>query len=201
MIFYGTNSSRLKDGQLKNINCPNCETQTHMNYSVFGKYFYIYWIPIFPLGKVNVLECNHCKKTYKLKELPEQIKHKFELEKHSGIPFLHFSGLAIILCIIGYFSFANSKKKEAEATYSTNPISGDVYYVESPNKGNYTSMKVNKVTNDSVFVVYNDYEIDKKYQVNTIDKSKNYTNNNDAYTIEEIAAFFKDGIIYDIERD
>lgn len=38
MIFYGTNSSRLKDGQLPNVTCPNCKNQTSMTYTVFGKY-------------------------------------------------------------------------------------------------------------------------------------------------------------------
>ncbi len=85
MIFYGINSSKLKDGQLNNVTCSNCETQTAMTYGVFGKYFYLYWIPVFPLGKTNILECNSCKKTYKLKELPEQIKHKFKTEKHTGV--------------------------------------------------------------------------------------------------------------------
>lgn len=105
MIFYGTNSSRLKDGILSNVECPHCQQQVTMRYSVFGRYAHIYWIPLFPIGKTNVLECTHCKRTYKLRELPERIKQKFEVEKHTGIPFLHFSGLAIILLVVCYFSF------------------------------------------------------------------------------------------------
>ncbi len=201
MVFYGTNSSRLKDGKLNNVTCPNCENQTSMTYSIFGKYAYIYWIPLFPLGKVNVLECNHCKRTYKLKELPEQIQRKFEIEKHKGIPLLHFSGLAIIVLAITYFSYSNSKEKENEAVYSANPKIGDVYFVESNTKGHYTSMKVIEIAQDSVKVVYNDYEIDRKHQVDEINKSVNYTNQEDKYSIEEIKALFDDEIIYDIERE
>ena len=201
MIFYGTNSSRLKDGQLNNVTCPSCENQTSITYGIFGKYFYLYWIPIFPLGKTNILECNHCKKTYKLKELPEQIKRKFELEKHRGVPVLHFSGLAITACFVAYFSYSNSKEKENEAIYSTAPKVGDVYHVESNTANHYTSMKVTGVTNDSVQIVYNDYEIDKKSQVSDIDKSINYTNQTDTYSIKEITTLFEDDTIYDIERD
>jgi hypothetical protein len=201
MIFYGTNSSRLKDGQISNVTCPNCENLTSMTYSVFGKYAYLYWVPVFPIGKVNVLECNHCKRTYDLKELPEQIKRKFEIEKHNGIPILHFSGLAVIACIIGYFSFASSNEKKEEAIFSKNPKINDVYYVEAFTKGRYTSMKVTDVINDSVYVVFNDYEIDRRYQVDDIDISENYTTATDKYSIEEIIDLFNEDIIFDIERD
>ncbi|XMO87216.1 zinc-ribbon domain-containing protein [Algibacter sp. AS12] len=201
MIFYGTNSSRLKDGQLPNVTCPNCQTQTSMTYSVFGKYAYIYWIPIFPMGKVNVLECNSCKRTFKLKELPEQIQRKFETEKHTGIPILHFSGLAIILLIIAYFTYSTSKHKDDEANYVKDPSIGDVYSVLSETKGQYTTMKVTGVTNDSVYVIFNNYEIDKRSGINKIDKAENYGDLIDGYTKEEIVSLYTEKTIYNIDRD
>lgn len=201
MIFYGTNSSRLKDGQLPNVTCPNCENQTSMTYSVFGKYAYLYWIPVFPIGKTNILECNSCKRTYKLKELPEQIQRKFETEKHTGIPFLHFSGLAIILLIIAYFSYSSSKHKEAEAEYIKLPAIGDVYSVLSESKGHYTSMKVTSVTNDSVYVVFNDYEIDKRSSIDEIDIATNYSTFTDGYTKEELVSLYEEETIYNIDRE
>ncbi|MEP1488652.1 MAG: zinc-ribbon domain-containing protein [Algibacter sp.] len=200
MIFYGTNSSRLKDGKLNNVTCPNCENQTSMTYGVFGKYFYLYWIPIFPIGKTNVLECNSCKKTFKLEELSQQIKQKFELEKHSGIPFLHFSGLAIIACIVAYFSYSSSKHKELEAVYVKEPAIGDVYSMETESVGHYTSMRVSDITQDSIFVLFNDYEIDKKTGIDQIDKNENYTELKDGYTKEEIISLYDDKIIYAIKR-
>lgn len=201
MIFYGTNSSRLKDGQLPNVTCPNCENQTSMTYSVFGKYAYIYWIPIFPLGKVNVLECNHCKRTYKLKELPEQIQRKFETEKHTGIPFLHFSGLAIILFIIGYITYSSSKHKEDEAEFIKTPAIGDVYSIKSESPGHFTTMKVTEVKDDSIYVVFNDYEIDKRSAIYKIDKASNYGDYVDGYTKEEIVSLYENKTIYNIDRD
>ena len=201
MIFYGTNSSRLKDGQLNNVTCPNCENQTSMTYSVFGKYAYLYWIPIFPLGKVNVLECNSCKRTFKLSELSSQIKSKFELEKHKGVPLLHFSGLAVIATIIGFLMYSNSKDKENEAVYVTEPTVGDVYSIKSETASHYSSMKVTEVTTDSVFVLYNDYEIDRKSSIDEIDIAKNYTTQADSYSKEEIVNLYNDELIYEIDRD
>lgn len=201
MIFYGTSSSRLKEGQLNNVTCPNCKEQTSMTYGVFGKYFYLYWIPIFPLGKTNILECNSCKKTFKLKELPEQIKHKFEVEKHRGIPIWHFSGLAIIVCLIISFSYSNSKHKDLEAIYIKEPAIGDVYSLKSGLDGHYTTMRITGITQDSILVLFNDYEIKKKSRIYKIDKEENYTNANDGYTKEEIINLYDEKIIFNIDRN
>ena len=123
MIFYGTNASRLKDGRLNNVTCPNCNNDTAMNYSVFGKYAYLYWIPVFPIGKENVLECNSCNKTYNLNELPDQIKRKFETEKHTGLPLQHFAGFTALwrngLVFVAFRSIHLHESSGKSSRYST----------------------------------------------------------------------------------
>lgn len=202
MIFYGTNASRLKDGRLSNVSCPNCNEQTSMNYTVFGKYAYLYWIPVFPLGKTNVLECNNCKRTYKLQELPQQIKDKFELEKHRGVPLKHFAGLAIIIIGIGAIIYSGIRAKENEAIYIQSPQIGDIYHTKGGNNGFYTTAKITSVTSDSIYVIFNDYETDKKSGISDIDKPSNYNvENTEGYTIEEVQALYTNETIYKIDRD
>ena len=202
MIFYGSNSSRLKDGRLNNVTCPNCNEQTSMNYSVFGKYAYIYWIPIFPLGKVNVLECNNCKRTFKLKELPEQIKHKFELEKHKGIPLKHFSGLAIIGALLLWLFYANARDKALEADYIKAPKVGDIYSTKSSSFNRFTTMKVSEITADSIYMILNDYETDKKSGISEIDIDSNYNPEYiEALTRSEVEQLYTDKFIFEIHRD
>lgn len=202
MVFYGTNSSRLKDGRLSNVNCPNCNEQTSMTYSVFGKYAYIYWIPIFPLGKVNVLECDNCKRTYKLKELPEQIQQKFDLEKHRGVPIKHFAGLGIIGALIAWFSYSNAQDKKNEAIYIQSPQVGDVYSMTGNSSGFYTTAKVSAIEADSIFLTFNDYEVDKKSGINDIDKSVNYKKENtEGYLTKEIQSLYAEEFIFEIDRD
>ena len=201
MIFYGTSSSRLKDGRISNIECPNCKKQTSMNYAVFGKYAYLYWIPVFPIGKENILECNDCKKTFNLIELPQKIKNRFETEKHTGIPILHFSGAAIIVCFIAYLAYSISKDKELEAIYIQEPKVGDVYSVKSDTYGRFTSLKIRFVTNDSIFVLFNNYEIDKRSAINEIDVEENYSLTSEGFSKKEIISLYEDKTIYEIKRD
>ena len=202
MIFYGRNSSRIKEGQINNVICPNCDNNTSMGYAIFGKYAHLYWIPMFPMGKETVLECDSCNRTYKLKELPDTIQKKFEFEKQgASTPIWYFSGVAIIACLIAFGAYASSRDKENNALYIQEPQVGDVYSLDLENNGYYSSMKVVEIVGDSVFVIYNDYEIDRRSQIYKIDKDKNYTTAREGLTKEDISFYYREGSIFDVDRD
>ena len=113
MIFYGSKSSEIGTGKLRNVTCPHCQNNVEMNFSVFGRYSHIYWIPFFPIGKENILECNSCKSTYHLKDLPETIKQKFnqDLERNPiKTPISHFS-LTLTIDLINEFLEIIAKDK------------------------------------------------------------------------------------------
>ena len=202
MVFYGSKASKLKEGQLINVKCPNCTEGQTMHYGIYGKYAYVYWIPLFPIGKTYVLECNHCKRTYNLKELPEQIKQKFELEK-AGVrfPLWYFSGLILIAIAIALATYLSKKDAENDKLYIQQPMIGDVYSVKASQTGYYTSMKITKVTTDSVYVVFNDYEIDRKSKIYKINKTENYTTEIDGYSKEEIQTLLEQELSYEVDRD
>ncbi len=202
MVFFGTKASRIKDGQINNVTCPNCENQTSMTYSIFGKYAHIYWIPAFPVGRENIIECNSCKQTYKVKELPEHLKQKFEFEKQGAkTPLWYFSGLAIIACLISFGAWSSSQNKTNNEEYIKAPQIGDVYSIEASQNGYYSSIKVTDVTQDSVYVIINDYEIDRRTKISQIDKAENYTTQIDSYSKEEIINLYDENVIYEIDRD
>lgn len=179
MVFYGTKSSNIKDGQLRNVTCPHCENNVTMTYSVFGKYAHIYWIPFFPISKEQILECNSCKASYYLKDLPETIKQKFcqDLERNPiKTPIKHFSGLflaAIGIAIGTFFSFkSDSETKE----FAKNPKVGDVFYEKTLKSGWFSTAKLIKVTKDSIYCLENNMQTDQKSSVDKIATSDvNYT--------------------------
>ncbi|MFY7739204.1 MAG: zinc-ribbon domain-containing protein [Flavobacterium sp.] len=202
MIFYGTKASNIKNGQVINVDCPHCETNTSMNYAVFGKYAHIYWIPFFPIGKTTVAECNNCKRTFEYSELTQPIQTKLDREKEKDgakTPIWMFSGLGIIavLVAIGIYSSGETEKKEAE--YLKTPKVGDIYKFES-NPGFYSTMKVESVLKDSLHVLVNDMETNKTSGINDIDKPENYKELY-GYSKEEIRKMYKDKKIYEIERN
>jgi uncharacterized Zn finger protein len=201
MIFYGRRSSRIKDGRISNVTCPSCEENTSMNYSIFGKYAHIYWIPTFPMGRENIIECNNCKQTFKVKELSEQIKSKFNLEKQDAkTPIWNFAGLAIIACLIfSVMYFIKQDKIDAE-NYIESPQFGDVYTIKGSESGSISTMKVVEVSKDSVYVVYNNYEIEG-YSISELDEAENYeTEDLYGFSNEELKAMFAKKEISDVKR-
>ncbi|MVO10692.1 zinc-ribbon domain-containing protein [Flavobacterium sp. TP390] len=201
MIFYGTRAKNIHNGQIKNVKCPNCENETSMTYSVFGKYAHVYWIPFFPIRKIGVAECNTCKRTFEVKELPEAIQNKYENEKEkAGVktPVWFFSGVFIIaaLTLMGmYFSYQNDTDN---AEFIVNPTKGDVYHVNG-DAGYYSTLKIEKVTQDSIYVFVNQLQTNKKSDLDNIDKEENYI---DVYgfTKQDIQRMFDEKEIFDIER-
>lgn len=199
MIFYGTRSSSIQNGVIKNVECPHCQSNTEMNYSIFGKYAHIYWIPLFPIKKLTVAECNSCKRTFELKDLSPTIKNK--LNNSTGKlsnPLWMFSGLFIIgaLFLFGYFSAMQTASNSK--IFVQDPKIGDVYFVKESN-GFYTTMKVDEVSKDSVVVFLNEMEIDKKSKIDKIDLDKNYKTK-ERISKKNIQKLFNETKIYEVLR-
>lgn len=189
MIFFGTNSSTIKTGKLSYVKCPHCENEVTMNYTILGKYAHLYWIPFFPTGKEIILECNHCRSTYNLKQLDQKTKDKFkqELEKYPAkTPVFHFSAAIIIALIAAFAFYMSSKNDDDTIDYGKNPKVGDVYHYEIPEmKGHYSTMKIMKITKDSVFAILNNMEIESKSNIDQILDDNNYTYP-DVWTLKEL---------------
>lgn len=106
MIIYGSSSTHLKSDNLRKVTCPNCQTKDQMTASVFGRHVHIFWIPLFPVGKTGVFECQHCRKGFRKKELSEGgIREYNSFLEDVKTPIWKFSGLGIIALLIIWFSF------------------------------------------------------------------------------------------------
>lgn len=202
MVFFGSRASTIKSGRISNVTCPSCNTQTHMSYSVFGKYAHVYWIPLFPIGKKVIVECNHCKKTDNIKDFTEQIKSKYDLEKSgNSYPIWYFSGLALIAGLIAFGAYTSKQHDKDVAEYITSPQIGDVYTLESNNrKGYHYAIRINTVTNDSVTALVSNMEYDTK-KLKELNKDSNFSDVNYTFSKEELLKLYEEEIIEDINRD
>ncbi len=203
MIFYGTNSSVIKNGQIRNIVCPHCQAETSMNYSVYGRYTHVYWIPFFPLGKSTITECNSCKRTFDFKDLPVNITSKYLKENQQNpakTPLKHFS--LLILGGIGVIAavFLGMKSDDDTKLFAKNPKAGDMWHYKT-STGWFSLAKVDKVTSDSIYVTFNDQEIEKKNETKVIDKPENYTTDKYTYTKKDLLIMQAQDTIYEIDRN
>jgi zinc-ribbon family len=178
MIFYGTKASNIKNGDLRNVTCPNCQTNVSMNYSVYSKYAHIYWIPFFPIGKTNIIECKSCKASYDLAKVDQSIKEKFKKEQEQNptkTPLTHYSLLFLFGIGIAFAIYSSFKSDSDTKEFAKNPKVGDIFY-EALSNGHFSSSKITKITKDSILVLQNNKESFEKKDVSTQSSDKvNFT--------------------------
>ena len=202
IIYYGTKAKNLKNGQITNVECPNCNTNVSMIYSIFGKYAHLYMIPFFPIKKLTFAECNSCKKTFEKIELSPLIQQKLEREKEKNnvkIPVWMFSGLFLIVLIVA-LSFYSSHQTDVDSeSFIVSPKVGDIYLINSA-EGHYSTMKIDQVSKDSLIIFMNDMEIDSKTDIDKIDLAENYKK---TYTVSKknMLKLYKEEKIYEVKRD
>lgn len=206
MIFFGTKASHLRSENVNGIKCNHCKEQRTHTISIFGKYFYLYWIPIFPLNKTGVSECNHCKVTHEPKQMSEQLKLSYEnIKRDTKTPIKHWIGAILIISFLAFIIIVggNASKQHAKELPEliNSPKIGDVIDYKIGYKS-YSTLKITRVSNDSIFVVQNIMEISKQRKLYKIDKEENYDDRKYSYGIShsEYENSFKTKKFLDVDR-
>jgi phage FluMu protein Com len=202
LFYYGTKATNLKNGQIINVDCPNCNTNVSMIYSVYGKYAHLYLIPFFPVKKLTFTECNSCKKTFAQAELPSSIQQKLEREKEKNAiktPIWMFSGLFIIAAITAMGFYSSHQTDVDSENFIKSPKTGDIYFLNSTD-GFYTTMKINEISKDSLTFFLNDMEIDSKSEMDKIDIDKNYKSKSNIAK-KDVLKLYNDKKIFEVKRE
>lgn len=177
MIFYGTKATPVGLHQAERLKCQHCGEENGVHFAVFSRYFHLYWIPTFPLGKVAVSTCEHCKHAMDHKQFGTDQQYQYAYERiklNTSTPKWHFAGLFIIASLIAWISFSGIRSGEQMNEYLAQPQQGDVYHMKDED-GYYSSMRITAVEDDRIFFVYNQYSVNKASAINTIDKNENYS--------------------------
>lgn len=101
MIIYGSKAVYVLSRRSKTCICPSCRTQGSIRLFVFRRHAHVFWIPLFPIGKKGMSQCEHCKKVLYTKEMPTPIKREYEILKSKAKgPIWQFTGLAILIVMV-----------------------------------------------------------------------------------------------------
>ena len=175
MIIYGSKAVHLVSAQPTSITCPSCGTPGSLIISTFRRHAHIFWIPLFPIGKTGVSQCQHCKQVMKVKEMPNNIRKEYEyIKDEKRGPLWQFAGLGLIVVLVTWGGITTSQHKELVVQYLADPLTGDVYEYKVE-AGHYSTFKILGVTPDSVYVSPNEYETNKMTGVDDINKAENYS--------------------------
>jgi hypothetical protein len=202
MIIYGSKNKQLAKETLMD-KCPHCGNQHCIDMHVFQKYVHLFWLPLFPIGKTGVSQCDHCKQVLKLNQMPGSLKTSYDnIKSGTKTPLWMFTGLAVIAIIITMGILSERKKDERNATLILTPFKGDIYEIKT-NEGQYTLYKVDQTIGDTVFVRFNQFESNKISGLTDLKQKGDTAFIDDLVPIlkPKLREMLKNGEIIDIKRN
>lgn len=198
LFLIGTKDSNVKNGILLNEKCPNCEAKDSLQFSIYKRYTYLTLIPLFPVGKSVFINCEQCDSNFDYEDLNESSQFKLRNEKLENSIWM-FSG-SILLVLFLIFTINNYFNDSSETSkLIKDPIQGDVYNLKFSN-GYYSNMRVDKVTNDSIYTTHNNFDAYMPYEIDDLDKLENYTTRKNNYSRKDILKLYNEGGIIKISR-
>lgn len=169
MIFFGSNKTEIAAGELAGVICVNCGSVGTVEAHIYSKYAHVYWIPVFPIGKWGLTSCSFCKQAFEASEAPASYHEAYlAVKDRAKVPLKHYAGLILLGILIVWGVFARKMKSEEDSKFLDAPQAGDVYQLKT-NSGNYTLLKIARVTPDTTFFFVNRYEVNKISGLNKSD--------------------------------
>ncbi|RZS93443.1 hypothetical protein [Aquimarina brevivitae] len=200
MVAYGTNTSRAKSIQSLHAVCSHCDTKGSIQFTLYHWYAYLFWIPMFSLGKKGISECGHCKQTLEAKQMPVSLRNEYDkIKQETKTPLWQFTGIPIVLVIIAAIFYINNEVDKNNNTYINAPQIGDVYEFKT-DTGYYSTLKIVNIVKDSVIVVPNLQEISKRSKLYRINDDTNYSTEHYAIAKSELPRMLSEDIIIGINR-
>ena len=201
MIVYGSKSKQLAKEVITD-QCSSCGSSNCIDMHVFQKYAHIFWIPLFPVGKTGVTQCDHCKQILKVKQMPSSLAISYEnLKSKTKTPIWMFSGLALIAILIVFGVISDREKDKKNAALILTPQRGDIFDIKTK-ENQYTAYKVEEVQGDSVFFRPSNYETNQESGIDDMKRKGDSSYSQDVYGFSktELKQMMTNGEILDIDR-
>jgi hypothetical protein len=200
MIIYGSKSKQLAVDHIIE-KCPECGTQNSTDMHVFQKYAHIYWLPLFPLGKHGVSQCDKCKLILKNNKMPNDLRLAYyNVRTKAKTPIWMFSGLIIIGLLSIYGIYGSKKEAEKTKQMIVDLKPNDILQIKVNQE--YTKIKITTVKGDSVFYKSNQYSVDRESGLDKISNAdKSFYEEEEGSTKLEMKNKFENNEILKIIRN
>lgn len=157
MIIFGIRSGSFKPAAVPAASCGYCHSTATVHLYFARRYFHIFWIPVFPVGKTGMSECTHCKQSLRQVQMSPTMQNSYnDASRKVKTSPKYFAGLIIICLFVGAATIAAFVGRSNSEAYIQSPKTGDVYEIND--NGVYTLYRVQAVTADSVSLNPHEYE-------------------------------------------
>ncbi len=114
MVIYGYRKTETKSIDKLEIECESCGKTGTTTIQFYQEYMHIFWIlPVFPLSRFATTSCKSCGYTTDSDAMLPRYKTIYDKQKPLP-PIWLFSGLAIVLCLLGVTYWQQQHKNLTE---------------------------------------------------------------------------------------
>lgn len=205
MAFLGIGKKKLSTEAIGS-KCPSCSSDEMMMVDIYARYFALFWIPVFPLGKEAQITCPKCGHKPEMHTLPASFFLETEQMKSVlSSPGYLFTGSVLILLAAVFVAFRlisgiSTADTNTLESYLNSPEPGDVYEIKT-DEGNYSLLKIVDVKEDSVHVRFHNDEMEKESDLKDLKMNSSYSRTLYAFSKEQMKINYEDGLILNIERE
>lgn len=206
MFWWGKSKPKCEVTHiLPNIECPNCHDIGEMYITGYTKYFHIYWIPMWNIGKRIKYGCDSCEGKIKTKKVfgvsKEQIQAvKSEIRRPS---IWHYTGLMVIGLVVLIFIYALISVHQTTKSRLNEPTINDIYLINAEKWGEdyYTSWQLIDIDGDSLMFAKNLYQAELWELSDSLEISTKHEGDTIMYPYEQMKKLFKKNILHRIDRN
>mgnify|MGYP003688226519 CR=1 FL=1 len=192
LIFYGSYNTVIDSFRPKGTECSNCGARNQIVSEKSAVVFHFMYVPIFPVQVTRIYVCVACNNEIDIVQNDEEsIALARQLKSRKWLPLWMFSGPIMALVGFGVFSYFQKSKGEEMLQRMQNNQNQIVEY--ETEEGSFTTMIIRKIKDDTVWLNYNNYQIDDYEYIGRITKSKNYNTDTARVSLKYLMEFFEDG--------
>lgn len=202
MLFYGLRTRHKSSHPLPSP-CPHCDTEGSVELDIHQRYAHVFWIPVFPLGRLATTECAHCKEVRRAKEMhPATLVLAKDLLKEDRTPVWMFSGAIVVGLLIPWAFWQSGRNDVAVRAKLQAPLMGDIYEIDLVD-GGYTLYKVTDVQNDSVTVLLSNSETNKLRGLSTLraEGDAAYGDEQATFSLADLQRMRDEGVVFAVKRE
>ncbi|TNE80422.1 MAG: hypothetical protein EP332_07740 [Bacteroidetes bacterium] len=200
MVLFEVKGTQLKSHTPKHLQCPHCNSKGSIQLVCFVRHVRFLGIPLFPIRKEVLNQCDHCGKRANHRQLPEIQTEEELLKYQTKIPLQYLSGLILFLVLSGVLIFLLSDRNSPSVKRILEPQQGDVYQVKTDDRM-YTLWLVDSIGSDSIYLRRNLFIVNTLNYAPQIAADSNFNTLPFASTKTDLLQLKKKGKIVHVQRD
>lgn len=162
MIIFGTQKTILDTCEIPTAKCTHCSSTKTIIFRTYQKYGHLFWIPMFPIEKIAITVCTHCKQALTDEQIPKEYWDAISIISHnSKTPKWTFMGLFLFVLFVLFMIISGIIGNSMTKNRILNPKIGDVYSYRTDDL-KYILLKVQSVEKDSIFFFVSRFASNKR---------------------------------------